>query len=80
MITHRTLKHGLEKRTDTALRFNLYYGKKTKTADNIRILKQSMGEHYGEEVSYSVLFAHVIDFYIKNQPKMAQVLNPELHN
>lgn len=69
MMTFRTLNNYRPDHAK-ALRFGLYYRKDSKTAARILEVKQRLSEEFGQECSYSVMFALMIDFYLQNRDKV----------
>lgn len=68
MITFKSLKHKTDR--SAALRLGLYYPKISKAASNIAEVKKIYSDHYGEECSYSVMFAHLADFFLKHHVEL----------
>jgi len=79
MITFRTLKPNKPSHKKP-LRFSLYYHIDTKAATRIQEVKQELSDEYGQECSYSVMFAHLAAFYLQHRDKGKIKItdNPEL--
>jgi predicted NUDIX family phosphoesterase len=78
MITFKSLKQGTEKnRDEEALRFNLYYGKNSKAAENIRTIRSQFNKQYKEEVSYSVIISQMAAFYLRHNKDAVVIVNTE---
>jgi hypothetical protein len=76
MITFKSLKHKTDR--SAALRLGLYFPRSSKAATNITEVKQIYSDHYGEEVSYSVMVAQLSDFFLQHHVNLLQsVKNPE---
>lgn len=67
MITFRTLKETPKDNLKQPVRMNLYFSAKTKAAMNMRKLKEEFSKQYGQEVSFSVLIAFLLDFYLNHR-------------
>lgn len=67
MITLKTLNNSPSDNLKQSVRMQLYFSAKTPAAANLKALKREFSKQYGQEVSFSVLIAFLLDFYLNHR-------------